>query len=545
MSSGSKDDKTGLLGRYSVDRRKFLRDTTVLGSAAILFGCEDKKEPEQAAAPAPAETQQAAVAPTGPKKGGLFKLGVGHGATTDSLDPATYPDQFTGTMGWGSIGNSLTEMNAKGEITPDLAESFEPADGATKWVFKLRKGVTFHDGKTVTADDVVASYRHHMGPDSKSAAKSILTAVTDIKADGDNVIFTLNAGNADFPFLASDYHTPIMPAKDGVVDWQSGIRTGPFKLEKFEPGVRAKMKRNENFYKDVWFDEFEMICIPDVAARTAALTSGEIHYMDRCDLKTLSQLRATPGVKISEVTGYGHYVLPMNVTVAPFDNVNVRLALKHAIDRQAIVDKVFFGHGTPGNDNPIAPTIQYAIDPQPRHDYNPEKAREYLKKAGLETLKVDLSTADAAFAGAIDACTLFKESAAACGIEINVIREPDDGYWDNVWMKKPWVASYWNGRPTVDWMFATAYADDAAWNDAVWKHPKFNELLRAARSETDSAKRAAMYAEMQQIQHEDGGNIVIMFNNYVGAYSDKLAHGDIASNWDIDGMKIASRWWFA
>src|SRR5262249_51812768 len=137
MSSDSKDNKPGLLGRYQVDRRKFLRDTTMLGGAAVLFGCDDKKAPDQAAAPAaPAATQEAAVAPAGPKKGGLFKMGVGHGATTDSLDPATYPDQFTGTMGWGSIGNSLTEMNAKGEVVPDLAESFEPADNATKWVFK-------------------------------------------------------------------------------------------------------------------------------------------------------------------------------------------------------------------------------------------------------------------------------------------------------------------------------------------------------------------------------------------------------------------------
>jgi peptide/nickel transport system substrate-binding protein len=105
--------------------------------------------------------------------------------------------------------------------------------------------------------------------------------------------------------------------------------------------------------------------------------------------------------------------------------------------------------------------------------------------------------------------------------------------------------SYWNGRPTCDWMFATAYADDAAWNDAAWKHPKFNELLKAARSETDQKKRGEMYAEMQQIQADDGGNVVIMFNNYVSAHSDTLAHGDIAANWDIDGMKIASRWWFA
>ena len=108
--------------------------------------------------------------------------------------------------------------------------------------------------------------------------------------------------------------------------------------------------------------------------------------------------------------------------MAPFNDVNVRMALKYAIDRKAIVDKVFYGHGTPGNDNPIAPTIQFAIDPQPRHDYDPEKAKAYLKKAGLDSLKVDLSTADAAYAGAVDAALLYKDSAAKAGIDINVIR---------------------------------------------------------------------------------------------------------------------------
>jgi peptide/nickel transport system substrate-binding protein len=517
-----------LAGRGKVSRRQFVQLAMAAGFTA-----------------ATGELMFSKAARAEPKKGGTFRLGVGHGSTTDSLDPATYPDQFTGTMGWGAIGNSLTELNAKGEPVPDLAESFEPSDEAKTWAFTIRKGATFHNGKNVTADDVVASYRHHMGADSKSAAKSILTAIKDIKADGDKVIFSLEAGNADFPFLASDYHTPIMPSADGKVDWQSGIRTGPFKLDKFEPGVSARMTRNDNFYKDVWFDSFEMSCIPDVAARTAALTAGEIDYMDRCDLKTLELVKMTPGVLITEVTGYGHYVIPMNVTVAPFNDVNVRMALKYAIDRKAIVDKVFYGHGTPGNDNPIAPTIQFAIDPQPRHDYDPEKAKAYLKKAGLDSLKVDLSTADAAYAGAVDAALLYKDSAAKAGIDINVIREPDDGYWDNVWMKKPWCMSYWNGRPTCDWMFSTAYTDDAAWNDAFWKHPKFNELVKAARSEVDDKKRAAMYAEAQQIQADDGGNVVVMFNNYVSAHSDKLAHGDLAANWDIDGMKIASRWWFA
>ena len=93
-----------------------------------------------------------------PKKGGTFRMGMGHGATTDSLDPATYPDQLPAPSAGARSGNSLTEMDAKGEVVPDLAESFEPGDDAKKWVFKLRKGVTFHNGKTVTADDVIASY---------------------------------------------------------------------------------------------------------------------------------------------------------------------------------------------------------------------------------------------------------------------------------------------------------------------------------------------------------------------------------------------------
>src|SRR4051794_30343710 len=181
---------------------------------------------------AAADTMFATAARAEPKKGGHFRMGMGHGATTDSLDPATYPDQMTGTVGWGSMGNSLTEVDAKGHIIPDLAESFEPGDDARTWVFKLRKGVTFHNGKTVTPADVIASFRHHMGKDSKSAAKSYVEAIADIKADGDKVVFKLSGGNADFPYIASDYHIPIMPAKDdGTVDWQSGVRTGPYVLD--------------------------------------------------------------------------------------------------------------------------------------------------------------------------------------------------------------------------------------------------------------------------------------------------------------------------
>jgi peptide/nickel transport system substrate-binding protein len=484
-----------------------------------------------------------------PKKGGFARIGLAHGATTDSLDPGTYPDTFTQVSFWGAMSNSLTEVDAKGNITADIAESMEPADDTKTWIFKLRKGLTFHNGKSVTSNDVVESFRFHMGKDSKSAAKSLLDGVADIKTDGpETVHFTLKSGSADFPYFVSDYHIPIMPAKDGGgVDWQSGVRTGPFILEKFTPGVSTKLKRNPNYHKTglPYFDEVELLALTDVTARTNALTTGEVHWMGRCDLKTLNLLKRNANIDITEVTGYGHYVLPMDVNAKPFDNVDVRTALKYAIDRDDIVKKIFLGHGTVGNDNPIAPVVKFAIDAQPKYTYDPDKAKAHLKKAGLSSLKVDLSVADAAFNGAVDCAVLYKEHAAKAGIDINVVREPNDGYWDNVWLKKAWCASYWGGRPTCDWMFSAVYAADAAWNETHWKNPHFNELLVAARAETDEKKRASMYQEMQQMVHDDGGVIVLVFNSYVSANSKKLAHGDIAPNWEVDGFRLPERWWFA
>ena len=146
-----------------------------------------------------------------------------------------------------------------------------------------------------------------MGERSKSAAKSLLAPVSELKADGEEtVVFTLTGGNADFPYLASDYHLPIMPAKDGGgVDWESGIRTGPYILEKFEPGVRAKHEAQPELLQSDkrWFDEVEFLAITDVAARTNALTTGEIHFMDRCDLKTLDMLKQNSDLEIVEVDG--------------------------------------------------------------------------------------------------------------------------------------------------------------------------------------------------------------------------------------------------
>ena len=138
------------------------------------------------------------------------------------------------------------------------------------------------------------------------------------------------------------------------------------------------------------------------------------------------------------------------------------------------------------------------------------------------------------------------DSARAAGIEINVVREPDDGYWSNVWMKKPWVACYWSGRATEDWLFSQIYAADASWNDTFWKHPRFNELLVQARAELDPKKRRVQYVEMQQILHNEGGVALPLFQSDVMAYHERLHVPEVVgANWELDGAKNAERWWFA
>ncbi len=481
------------------------------------------------------------------KKGGRLRLGIGQGSTSDSLDPATYLDTYMQTVGSGALRNNLTEIDNTGKLVPELAESWDTSD-AKSWVFNIRKGVEFHNGKTLDADDVIASIAHHRGEDSKSAAKGILKAIKTIKADGKNkVVIDLDAPNADFPFIVSDYHIGIMPAKDGVVEWKSGVGTGGYTLENFEPGIRALLKRNPNYWKQgrAHFDEVEALVIADVNARTNGLKTGEIDVMNRCELKTVHLLKRTPGLRVEEYTGTQHYTFAMLTDVAPFDSNHVRMALKLGLDREQMLKTVLRGHGALGNDHPISTANRYHASELPQRKYDPDKAKWHLKQAGMSSVKVELSAADAAFAGAVDAAVLYKESAAKAGIEINVIREPNDGYWSNVWLKKPWCAVYWGGRPTEDWMFSTAYAKGVPWNDTHFDHDRFNELLVAARGELDEGKRRGMYVEMQRIVSDEGGVVVPLFANYVMAMSDKVKHEkNVAANWDLDGFKAVERWWF-
>ena len=513
-----------------ITRREFGRKVGALGVASTAAGS--------------LLTMSGSAFAATPHWGGRMRAGLAHGSTTDTLDPASYENGFTGVMNY-ALHNHLGEVDSTGALVPELAESWEASNGAKTWVVNLRQGVEFHNGKTLDSDDVIASFQHHMG-ETKSPAKSLLEQVTSIRKDGQNrVIFELSGANADFMFITIDYHIAIKAAKDGKIDANDGIGTGGYVLESFEPGVRFFGKRHANYFKSdrAYFDELELLSIVDPTARINALTTGEVDVIDRVDLKTAHLLARKTGINVEETTGTKHYTFPMRCDTAPFDDNNVRMALKLAIDRDEIVEKILYGHGTVGNDHPIAPINQYHAATLPQRVYDPDKARFYADKAG--GIKVQLHAADAAFPGAVDAAVLYKEHAAAAGIDIEVVRAPNDGYWSNIWMNKPWGASYWGGRSTEDWMFTTAYLSTASWNESFWKNERFDELLYMGRAETNTDLRREIYYEMQEIVKDDCGEVIPMFANYVFASVEKVNHGAMAGNWDLDGEKFFERWWFA
>lgn len=482
-----------------------------------------------------------------PARGGKFRIGQHDGNTSDDHDPGQYVS-FADIALAHTFRSYLTQINPDQSLGGDVATEWSASPDATEWTFKLNKQATFHSGKKVTAEDVIASLNHHRGEGNTSAAAAFLTDVTDIVADGNHTItIKLGAPNADLPWIMPDYHLAIVPANaDGSANWQSGDGCGPYKLVQFEPGVQSNLVRHEDWHGEgAYFAEVEFLYLNDPNARQTALVTNAVDAVSLLDNKTLNLLSRNKDIEIDNVSSAQAITMPMHVDVAPFDNPDVRMALKLSINREEIIEKITYGAATIGNDFHHAPAMPYFPSEIPQRQYDPDMARHHLKKAGMEDLTVNFSTADSITTGGVDAVVLYAEQAKAAGITINVVREPSDGYWSNVWLKKPWCLVTWGARPTPDVMYSLAYKKGAVWNESHWENPKFNDLLVQAKGELDNAKRGEMYHEMGMLMRDDGGTVLPYFPNFVFGRRKNVRHtGQLAASWAMDGGRAASRWWF-
>ncbi|SMR83483.1 peptide/nickel transport system substrate-binding protein [Aliiroseovarius halocynthiae] len=458
----------------------------------------------------------------GPKKGGTMKLGMMGGESTNTLDPAPAATQVPG-MNLRLYGDQMVDVAADGSVEMRLAESVESTPDAKTWHFKVRQGVEFHNGKTVTSEDFLRTVERHANEDSKSGALGVLQGIKDMRAEGDTFTVEMENPTADLPYLMADWHLVVQP--DGGFDNpNAGIGTGPYTIEVDEPGVRHAFKKNPNYWDDTrgHVDEVELLVINDNTARMSALQSGQVHMVNGVDPKVASLLNRAPNLEVRNVAGRAHYVFVMHGNTAPFDNKDLRLALKYAINREELVEKVLRGFGSVGNDMPINAAYPFFDDSFEQRMYDPEKAAEHYKASGHDGSPIVLHVSDAAFAGAVDAAQLFQQSAAAAGIPLEIKREPSDGYWSEVWNAKPFCASYWSGRPVQDQMYTTAYHSQADWNDTRFNNAEFDDLLIKARGELDPAKRKEMYSRMGHLVRDESGLIAPMFNDFVDGVSKQV-----------------------
>ncbi|CAO3425025.1 ABC transporter substrate-binding protein [Azospirillum endophyticum] len=481
----------------------------------------------------------AALADT-PVKGGHLIAASWSASTADTLDPAK-ASLSTDYVRCCSLYSRLTVLDQAGSVRMELADSIETSD-ARVWTVKLKRGVTFHNGKTLTAADVVFSLRRHLDPQVASKVAAIAKPMTEIEVlDTATVKITLAAPNADLPTILAMHH--FMIVADGTTDFSKGIGTGAFRLERFEPGTRSVMSRNEDYFgTPAPLKSFEFFAVADDAVRANALLSGDVQIAANMKPAQLRLLETQPGVVLERSIAGNYTNLNMRLDTAPGDRADFIAGMRHLVNRTLIQKSVLRGISEPGNDQPVPPSSPYFNPELAAPAYDPEKAKTHFKKAGLLGQAIPLVASDAAV-GSIEMATIVQQAGGEVGMNFQINRVPSDGYWANYWLKAPVHFGNINPRPTPDILFSLLYASDAPWNESHYRSERFDRLLVEARGSLDDTRRKQIYAEMQGMIATEAGTIIPAYISNVDALSHKVKGMRKSPLGNLEGYAFVQNVW--
>ncbi|MBT2294782.1 ABC transporter substrate-binding protein [Pseudomonas fluorescens] len=490
-----------------MSRRNALQMLGLAGVAAAgagsLFGAAGKLFAEEAASPGKG------------KPGGRIRVAGISSSTADTLDPAK-GSSSTDYVRHYMFYNGLTRFDSHMVPQLELAERIDTTD-ATLWVITLRKEVTFHNGKGLTAADVVFSLLRHKDPLTGSKVLPLAEQFAEVKANGSHEVqIRLSGPNAELPSILAISHLLIVP--EGTSDFSQGIGTGPFKVKEFKPGVRSIGARNTNYWKPglPYLDEIEFIGIGDEPSRVNALLSGDVQIINEVNPRSTTRIKNSSTHRVVDSPSGNYTDLIIRQDQMPGQSPEFTQAMKLLLDREQVKSAIFRGFARVGNDHPIAPGARFYNADLPQRTCDPEKARFLLKKAGMENITMPVMCSPAA-TGSVDVAVLLQQSAKEAGLKLNVNRLPSDGYWSNHWAKHPLSFGNINPRPNADMLFSQFFQSTAPWNESAWKNPQFDQLLVQARGETDETKRGKMYADMQTLVHDHCGiGIPVFISNIDG-----------------------------
>jgi peptide/nickel transport system substrate-binding protein len=523
----------------SISRRTLLENAAkggfALSAGSLLAACGSSAS-SSSSSTASGTTASAA----NPKHGGTLHVGLTGGSSSDTLDPNSLLNNADYARG-SNLYEGLVWTNTEGQAYLRLAEEMTPNKDATVWTIRLRPGLEFHNGKDVTAEDLIFSINRVANPKSPGVAANALGGIdlAGIKKIDDRTI--------SVPF-AKPYST-FVESLSGVTtvyvipvgfDPKAPIGTGPFKYQSFTPGQQSLFVRNENYWDQPlpYVDQLILTDFSDETSQVNALLSGQVEVVNLLSQDTLGTVTGS-GKKAVISPGGGWNPFTMRVDAAPFTDVRVRQAFRLAVDRPAMLKTVFGGHGTLGTDVFGIWSPDYNHD-LPQRVYDPEQAKSLLKAAGHDSVTITLVTGDIA-QGVINMAQVYAQQAQAAGINVNLRQITVTEYYGPNYLKWVFAQDYFYSGPYLTLVEQTTLPK-GPFNETHFDNPTYNNLFAQALATLDTAKRTEIAHEMQMIDYNEGGYIIPFFPSVIDGYAPNVGGivpsktGSSLNTWDFEHM---------
>jgi peptide/nickel transport system substrate-binding protein len=513
----------------AVSRRDFLHAAGV-GVIAVASGAA------LAACSSTSPTPTTSVPTSKPKKGGTLRAALTGGTSADTLN-ANAGDQTVDNCRANQLFDPMVWLNPDCQLENVLVQEFIPNANATKWTMRLRPDVTFHNGKPLTADDLIYTLQQIANPSNPLNGASTLKPcdmASMKKVDNLTVELPCRTPYATFPEAVAAFwsYFNILPVGFNPAH---PIGTGPFKFKSFTPGVTSTFVRNENYWQHPYpyFDEVIIDDYPDETSQINALLSGATDVVNNLSADSVAALSSASGARLLYSAGGGIIPFTMRVDVAPFNDVRVRQAMRLIVGRPAMLNNVFGGHGLIGNDvsSIYDPEYDHAI---PQREQDIDQARSLLKAAGHEGLTVELVTGNIA-QGAVSLATVFQQQAKAAGVTVNLRELTVTEFYGPEYLSWAFAMDYWYYNPYLS-QVAQSLLSIAPYNECHWDNPRYDALYNEAIATLDSHKRAEIAHEMQIIDYTSGGYIVPNFPPVIDGYASNI-HGVVQSRY---GMSLGN-----
>ncbi|WBB99835.1 ABC transporter substrate-binding protein [Solwaraspora sp. WMMA2080] len=497
---------------HRFERRTLLRagamSLAAVAGAPILAACSNDDT-------APAATASGTPAP---RSGGTLRaafVGGGAAETLNYLFGPTGLDYVRARSMHGALG--VLDPTAEHGVRYGVLERIDISDDLSTYTVKVRPGVTFTDGTTLTARDVLYSLNAPVTlgslPFLKPPSQNFDLAAASVDDDLTLVLPTLRP-IADGRLVLCQ---SSLVFKDGTTEFTPDMPTcGPFKLVEFEPGQGAAFARHDDYYGlaldgGPYLDGLELRTIPDAAARVNALTGGQVDFVSDIGpvaARTVGEDERF-AVAVSDLPYATSLSFGLNLSFTPFADVRVRQAVKYAIDREAIVRNVFFGRAFVGNDLPSLGFTDYAEEIEQR-PYDPDRAKALLSEAGVGTVKVAVTTAPEV-AGMAETATVVVENLKAVGIDATLDQRPPGQLFSDfaAYTQLPFAASYTPPVPPLSSYAATRTAGSPS--TFGFNRPDIDELVAQARGAVDADQRRAAAVQAQQLIWEEGNQVIPVF----------------------------------